>query len=146
MNEKSTSELLDVLKGTKNIKDLEEYLNKIDNVKYNDFANYILDKCAEKGIKKSTLICDANISRTYGYQILNGDKNPSRDKIIKLCISAKLTLDETERALALAKVGKLYAKDTRDSAIIFAINKNLNVIDTNEFLYKLNESYILEDE
>ena len=146
MNEKSTSELLDVLKGTKNIKDLEEYLNKIDNVKYNDFANYILDKCAEKGIKKSTLIYDANISRTYGYQILNGDKNPSRDKVIKLCISAKLTLDETERALALAKVGKLYAKDTRDSAIIFAINKNLNVIDTNEFLYKLNESYILEDE
>ncbi|MEG1003031.1 XRE family transcriptional regulator [Clostridium sp.] len=146
MNEKSTSELLDVLKGTKNIKELEDYLNKIDNVKYSDFANYILDKCAEKGIKKSTLIYDANISRTYGYQILNGDKNPNRDKIIKLCISAKLTLDETERALALAKVGKLYAKDTRDSAIIFAINKNLNVIDTNEFLYKLNESYILEDE
>lgn len=145
MNEKSTSELLDILKETKNIEEFEEYLNSIDTIKYTDFSKYILEKCAEKGIKKSKLIADADISRTYGYQILNGDKNPSRDKIIKLCISAKLNLEETERALALAKVGKLYAKSVRDSAIIFAINKGLNVLDTNEFLYNLNEDFVLEE-
>ncbi|MDU1053733.1 XRE family transcriptional regulator [Clostridium baratii] len=146
MNEKSTSELLDILKDTKNIEEFEEYLNSIDTIKYTDFSKYILEKCAEKGIKKSKLIADADINRTYGYQILNGDKKPSRDKIIKLCISAKLNLEETERALALAKVGKLYAKNVRDSAIIFAINKGLNVLDTNKFLYNLAESFAFGDE
>ncbi len=146
MNEKNTSELLDHLKNTTDIKALENYIDSINNCNYTDFAKYIINKCNEKGIKKSTLIHNACISRTYGYQILNGDKHPSRDKIIKLCISAKLNLDETERALAIAKVGKLYAKDPRDSAIIFAINKGLSVMDTNDFLFNLNEKFAFKDE
>lgn len=146
MSEKNTTELLNRLKSTTDIKELENYINSIDNYNYTDFAKYILSKCDEKGIKKSILIQNAGISRTYGYQILNGDKNPSRDKIIKLCISAKLNLDETERALAIAKVGKLYAKDPRDSAIIFAINKGLSVMDTNNFLFNLNENFAFKDE
>ncbi|GAA0069078.1 hypothetical protein UT300003_06010 [Clostridium sardiniense] len=146
MNEKNTTELLDCLKNAKNIKELENYIDSIDEYTYTDFAKYILNKCEEKGIKKSALINKADISRTYGYQILSGDKNPSRDKIIKLCISAKLNLDETERALAIAKVGKLYAKDPRDSALIFAINKGLSVADANEFLFNLNESFAFRDE
>ena len=42
MNEKSTSELLDILKETKNIEEFEEYLNSIDTIKYTDFSKYIL--------------------------------------------------------------------------------------------------------
>ncbi|GAA0731975.1 hypothetical protein [Clostridium oceanicum] len=139
MEDKKTSELLDLLNSIDDISKLNNYVEKT-KITFStiDFCTYFENIIKENNIKKSKLIEASNIDRTYGYQILNGTKKPSRDKILQLCLSCKLNMDNTQRALILGNVGQLYAKNPRDSIIIFSINKGLNVIDTNDLLDEMN--------
>ncbi len=73
------------------------------------------------------------------------NKKPSRDKILQLCIGANFTLDETNKALKIGNCGELYPKIMRDSVIIFALNKNLNIVRTNELLFSYNVSLLGEE-
>ena len=87
-----------------------------------------------------TEIIDASgIERSYYYQIMKGTKNPSRDKVIRLCIGTGLTLRETTRMLELSEHATLYSKNRRDIIISVAINQHISVIDTNILLDKYNE-------
>ena len=129
-----TVNLLNILNSIDNAKELNNFLDNVHD-KNITFVTYFNDICSKKNLKKSDLIYNANINRTYGYQILNGDKKPSRDKIIQLCISANLTLKETNKALILGNTNELYVKNIRDSIIIFSINHNLSIININELLY-----------
>ena len=48
----------------------------------------------------------SRINRNYGYNIINGKRvNPSRDKVLALCIAACLSVGETQETLAAAKAG-----------------------------------------
>ena len=132
-----TVNLLNILNSIDNAKELNNFLDNVHD-KNITFVTYFNDICSKKNLKKSDLIYNANINRTYGYQILNGDKKPSRDKIIQLCISANLTLKETNKCLILGNVNELYVKNPRDSILIFSINKNLSLFDINELLYDYN--------
>ena len=76
------------------------------------------------------------LPRTYAYQILRGPKNPGREKVLALCLAAKMDYEETQRALALADAGKLYSRRKEDSIIIFALEQKLSVLQTNELLYE----------
>ena len=80
---------------------------------------------------------NADIHRNYGYQILNGTKNPSRDNVLKLCLACKLSIDESNRCLTLAGFNKLYSKNARDGLIIYFINNGYSVIDANLKLAEL---------
>ncbi len=138
MNEKMTSELWEILKGVETSSDLENYLSQMDDkLSFSEYMQSIID---EKNLDKGTVIRDSDIPRTYAYQILNGTKNPGRDKVISLCIAMHLTLDETRRALTLSNNTPLYAKDARDSILIFCIHKDLGLIRTNELLYEENQA------
>lgn len=132
-----TMNLLNTLNSIDSTKELHDFLDTIDDTNIN-FVTYFNDLCNKKNLKKSDLIFRSNINRTYGYQILSGDKKPSRDKIIQLCISANLTLKETNKCLILGNVNELYVKNPRDSILIFSINKNLSLFDINELLYDYN--------
>lgn len=141
MDDKKTHELDNIVNFINNEKELHEYLSKtISNNVNLDFIEYLDKLREEKKISKADLINNADINRTYGYQILNGSKSPSRDKILKICLSGKFTIEETNRLLTLGGYSRLYSKDPRDTVIIFAINKGLSVIDTDLFLDKFNQS------
>lgn len=134
MLDKKTDELNDILNFIDNEKDLETYLNQTLSKQVLGLIDYIKELCLSKNIKKSVLIKQADIHRTYAYQILNGTKSPSRDNLIKLCIGDQFSVEETNRILTLGGYNKLYAKDPRDSLITFCINKQCNLIDTNLLL------------
>ncbi|CEN78946.1 helix-turn-helix domain-containing protein [Paraclostridium sordellii] len=145
MNENKTVELMSILK---NIDD-ESYLDEFVKITSTNFSNLSLSNffqyiCKEKGISKSDLIKNAEIDRTYGYQILNGTKKPSRDKLLKLCISASLDIEESNKALKLGNVGQLYPKNPRDSIIIFGINKRLNLFQIDELLFNRNFDTLID--
>lgn len=53
-----------------------------------------------------------------------------------------LNLEETQRALSIAKEGKLYSKDKRDSILIYSINKKQTVLDTNNLLFEMGEELL----
>lgn len=146
MNKDKTVELMSVLNNIENESCLDEFL-KITKENFSDLGlpSFFEEVCKKKNISKSLLIKNAEIDRTYGYQILNGSKKPSRDKILQLCISASLTLNQSNKALKLGNVGELYPKNPRDSIIIFAINKELDIFKIDELLYSRNFETLLDD-
>lgn len=131
-----TIKLMSVLKSIDDEDYLDNYLESIeDKYKDLDFINYVNELLEDKGIKKSDLIKRSDIDRTYGYQVLNGTKKPSRDKILMICIGGGFSLEETNRVLKLGNCGELYSKNIRDAVIIFGINKKLDILHINDLLY-----------
>ena len=145
MNENETVELMSILKNIDDESYLDEFV-KITSTNFSDLSlpNFFQNICKENGISKSDLIKNAEIDRTYGYQILNGTKKPSRDKLLKLCISASLDIEESNKALKLGNVGQLYPKNPRDSIIIFGINKKLNLFQIDELLFNRNFDTLID--
>ncbi|HLR20701.1 MAG TPA: hypothetical protein VK087_01715 [Tissierellaceae bacterium] len=139
MENRSTEDLSNILNNIKNKSELQDYIDSSKSIyKNHKLTEYILKICESKGYNKSNIIRNADINRTYGYQILNGSRAPSRDKILQICIGNKFNVDETNRTLTLGKLGILYPKSPRDSAILFALKHKLNLINTNLLLEENN--------
>ncbi len=146
MDNLETVKLMSLLNNIDDESNLDNFLsNTLNNAKNIRLCEYLEKVFKEKKLSKSTVIKNADIDRTYGYEILRGDKKPSRDKILQLCIGANFTLDETNKALKIGNCGELYPKIMRDSVIIFALNKNLNIVRTNELLFSYNVSLLGEE-
>ena len=80
---------------------------------------------------------NSGIDRGYAYDILSDKKQPSRDKVLLLCLGASFSFEEVQTLLKQTGYPMLYARIARDSAIIFAFRHHMSPIDTNELLYEL---------
>lgn len=138
MIKKPTNDLMNELGNSKSIK---SYLN--ENKDYlidKNIAQILTDVLDQMNLKKSDVIQKAEISEVYGYQLFSGVKtNPSRDKILCICIAMGLTLEEIQNLLKLTGFAPLYPKSKRDSIIIFGINSSMSVFEINNSLYDQNE-------
>ncbi len=119
MQKQKTKDLEDILKKAGAL-EKDRILKEIRDVSFVDYINEIL---LEKDLEKSDIIRDAQIPRTYAYQIFQGSKQAGRDKILQLAIAMKLNLEETNRLLTVAHHNHLYAKQQRDAILIFGISK-----------------------
>lgn len=105
--------------------------------KISDFLNELIEK---KGLKKAQVIEKANLQKTYAYEVLNGRKrNPSRDFLLRLAFAMGLDLEETQTLLKHSRMPQLYARNSRDSIIIYAINNKKSLIDCNVLLDEMKE-------
>ena len=136
---KKTIELLEILNQAENSKELKRYIEDTNDYSKLNFTDYINELIQAKGINKSDMVNRSGIERTYLYHILSGDRLPGRDNALRLCIGVGLNLEETMRCLELLSVGILYAKNKRDSIIIYAINRSFSVDETNSLLYEMQE-------
>lgn len=126
--------------------DLAEFLKSNENNFVNfDVSDYFNKILKEKGLKKAEVIEKSGIERTYGYQLLNGTKKPSRDKMIQLCIGAEFNFEETQMALKRTGFAPLYPKNRRDCIIIYSIKSGHTIVETDEMLYKFKESLLNEE-
>ena len=126
----TTTQLLDILKSNQDIS-FEDLLKEIPDL---TFVNFLESICFNKSITKSELIKKTTLDRTYAYQIINGTKQPSQDKVIQLSLALNLNLHDTNILLTLSQNKSLYPKIKRDALIILCINKQYSVRKTNELL------------
>ena len=90
------------------------------------FAAYFSALLKKKGLKRQTVFLNADVPEGYGYKILSEEKRTRRrDTILRLCFGAKLTLDETQRALKYYGMSELYARVPRDAVLIIAFNSGI---------------------
>ena len=129
-----TGDLLNKLTSTDSPEDLDLYLEQIRDKYPKDLSSYVKTILSEKSMSMADMQKKSGIDRTYIYQIMDGSKNPGRDKIIAIAIACEMTLAESQRALEIAQEGILYAKSRRDSLIIYAINKKLTIMELNALL------------
>lgn len=135
MKKKSTQELLKILTSGVKLSDYyEKYENELYDIKLADYLELILK---EKELKKADVIKNAQLERTYGYQLFNGTRTPSRNSLLCIGVGMKLSLDEMQALLKIAHQAPLYARDLRDSAIIYGINKKCNMTKMEELLMEL---------
>ena len=138
-----TQELLGSLKSLDKEKELQRYLDNLQTNGYPaTFAGYYDYMLKKKDLVKKDVVAASLLDRVYAYQIISGIRNAGRDKIFALCLAAGFNLEETQRALEIAKEGVLYAKNSRDSIIIYAINNKIDVMHTNFLLEKYKEKIL----
>ncbi len=118
--------------------DLKKYMEENgENFVSREFHEYIDRIMKREKMSKTKLIKRTNIEKSYIYQILNGRRNPSRDKIIRIALAMELELDETQKLLTIGNKSILYPKRRRDAALICCIKNKYTLTKTQEFLYDL---------
>ena len=137
---KSTDELLKILQNTQDINDyIKDNFEDINNI---TFTEYLEQLMKSNNLTRAKVIDGSNIQKSYGYQIFDGSKKPSRNKVLALCFSMGLSVDESNRLLKLSDNAILYPRIKRDSTIIFALEKKQNLINANILLNEMNEDII----
>ena len=91
---------------------------------------------AEKGLRKSQVIKNAELSEVYGYQIFSGLRVPERKKLLCLAVGMSLNIEETQQLLKCAGYPQLYVKLPFDSIILYSLCKKYSVLQINELLYE----------
>ena len=100
-----------------------------------DIHIFINKYIAEKELEHAYIIRKLNVERSYGYQLLNGKRVPTRMQLIKLCFLFKLSYDETQKLLRVAGKESLYAKNIIDAKVIYAIEHDLDYDSACEFIW-----------
>ena len=98
------------------------------------FAAYINRLCEEYGLVPERVIKQAQIERSYGHQLFNGTRTPSRDKALQLAFAFRLNVEQTQDLLRLAGKGALYPKLKRDAVIINCLSRGKNMFQVQEAL------------
>lgn len=136
MKEDTTRSLSRRLQNIKDDKEAEQFVKDYSGTgSLHGFLNGLI---AEKDVTIPDLIESSGISRNYIYNILSGKRtNPSRDKVIAICIGLGASFSQTNKALELVKQSALYPRDERDARVAIAINQCVqNVTEVNIMLEK----------
>ena len=123
-------------------KTMEYYLN----TNQEEFLDMPLELYLKQLLKKKQMrvsqVVDASNKGEYIYQVFRGIKRPSRDIVLCIAMGMKLNPSETNYLLRVAGASPLDARKRRDSIILFALNRNLTVPDTNDILDEFQEAYL----
>ncbi len=120
----------------KDATDIEDYLeqNK-DNLLTRSLSGHLKMLLSQKGLSRADVVRGSLLDRAYVYQIFSGEKKPSRDKLIAIAFGLCLSEAETQTMLKLSGNRELYARDPRDAVILFALQREKTIEETNELLF-----------
>ena len=92
----------------------------------------------ERNRSVQDIVVACNLDRSYGYQLFNGTRRPSRELLLRLALLLKLG-EEAQRLLKIAGRQPLYARNRRDAAVLYALTHGLTAEETDELLESLGE-------
>ncbi len=99
------------------------------------FSEYLMLLLRQKDLKRADVVRDSGLEKAYVYQIFNGEKKPSRDKLIAIAFGLHLGSEETQRMLKLGGCSELYARVARDAVVLFAIQRGMGIVAADDLLY-----------
>ena len=137
MKSKSTNDLNEELMQESNI---DAYIN--DNRQFfsdQSIAELLTELYEKKSISKAALARKAGISEVYLHQVFAGRRNPSRDRLLCICVGLGVTLEETQRLLTQASYAQLYPKIKRDAIISHGIVHHTELNEINDKLFAEGE-------
>ena len=132
---KSTEELLKILEQAETPEAYQEAAGEeLVQTSLPEELNRLL---AERGRKPAEVIRTAQLDKSYGYDIFAGKKAPSRDKVLAIAFGLSLDGAETQRLLKFSGYAPLYARDIRDSVILFSLQHQKTLAEVNDILYDM---------
>ncbi len=138
MEKKSTGELSRIL-GSTSGEAAGEFLAANASSLLTDsrpFSAYMHEMLRLQGKTQQEVFVQADIPERYGYKLLSEEKHTrQRDYILRICIAAGMNLDQTDRALTLYGMARLYPRIPRDAVLMIALNRGMgSVLDVNALL------------
>lgn len=130
--------------------DLEEYLEENREAllpEGREFAAYMRGKLREKGLLQQEVFLAADVSENYGYKLIAQEKHTrNRNVILRLCIAARFTPEETREALTLYGMAPLHGRIARDVALLSALAGGLrDVHEVDAMLRRLGMAPLVDD-
>ncbi len=131
---KTTEELNHELKCAT---DAEDFLVvNHDNLLCQDLPTYLGSVLKQKGLTRADVVYGSLLDRKYVYQIFAGTRTPSRDKLIAIGFGLRQSVDEMQKMLKLSLNRELYVRDPRDVLILYSLENNRSIMETNDLLYQ----------
>lgn len=138
MNKKeNTSELLNSLISTEDITSWNT--SEENSLPERTLSEYLAILLERYNLNKKKIILTANLDITYGYQIFQGIRKPSRENLLKLAFGFPLTVEETKNLLYYGNANTLYPRVKRDAYILFGLHKKYSFQEMNQLLFDQNE-------
>ena len=133
MDHRSTDDLKQALMEAA---DLDKFLKENDE-KFNhqDVQSLLAAMFEKRDMSKSTLAKRAGMSNVYLHQVFSGRRNPSRNRMLCICLGMEATLDEAQELLKRSGMGLLYPKDRRDAIIIYGLLHKQSLFEVNDKLF-----------
>lgn len=88
-----------------------------------------------KNLTKAELARRSGISEVHLHQVFAGRRNPSRDRLLCICVGLGITLDETQRMLTQGGYAQLYPRTRRDAIISYGVVHQLPLGEINDKLF-----------
>ena len=102
-------------------------------------AEYLVTLLQSRGLTVQDVVRICNLDRSYGYQLFNGTRRPTREFLLQLALTLELEEVEAQRMLKIAGRPPLYARNRWDAAVLYSLTHRLTVEKTNELLVSLDE-------
>ena len=121
-----------------NTRDLDRFMER--NAAEMDlpiFHEYISGLTKSLGQVPEQIIRQSGIERSYGHQLFNGTRNPSRDKVIQLAFGLQLDTEGTQKLLKIAQKSPLYPRIKRDAVVLFCLSHHKDILETQSVLHSL---------
>lgn len=112
----------DLQAGLMRQSNLDSYLSENREQFVNhSIAELLLRLFDQSGVSKAAVARNGCMSEVYLYQVLSGRRNPSRDRLLCICVGLGITLEQTQQLLKQAGYAPLYPKLRRDAIISHGI-------------------------
>ena len=98
------------------------------------FHRFLCALCEELSLSRAAVIARSDIPRNYAYQLFNGIRKPSRDKVIQLAFGFGLDLKQTQELLKIAGQSPLVPQVKRDAAILYCVLHQLPLDEVQKLL------------
>lgn len=135
--EKSTG---DLQRGLMEEPDLNTYLKKNRPYFFDGQLTQLLTELyRRRHISKAALARNAGMSEVYLHQVFSGRREPSRDRLLCLCIAMGTTLEETQQLLLRTAYAQLYPRLRRDAVISHGLVHGKTLGEINEALMAAGE-------
>ncbi len=135
--EKNTAFLQSELKQASS---LEQFIKEnVHNLKTKTVPEFLNEMLIKYDMEKSDVVRRCGLSGTYAYQIFDGKKSAGREKLLQLAFGFPLNLEETQKLLRFGGHNELYVKKKREAFLMYALEKGLDLNQTNDLLYQNGE-------
>lgn len=123
--------------------DLEQMLREADEfdeeiIKANPaphFYEFIDQFLEERNLKRADLIRGVNFDRTYGHQILNGTRIPTKCQIVLIALYLGISVEQLQQLLTVCGREGLYVRNIEDAKVMFALEHKYPYEQAVEFIY-----------
>lgn len=93
------------------------------------FSEFITDLASEREEVPERIIDRANLSKSFGHQLFNGRRKPSRDSVLQLAFGFEADYELAQELLKVARKSQLHPRVRRDVVIIYCLQHRYTVVD-----------------